>query len=126
MNDENGETNGAIDLSDARKLAKGASTLKRLTSLFGGKSRKSVPRSSARKTTAPRRPKSSQTMDIPGLGKVPASTVKKWAPAIGGLILGRMLTRSSSGGSSRKRAASPRRSRSHVRGEAQGGCEDRE
>jgi len=109
MNDENGETNGAIDLSDVRKLAKGASTLKRLTSLFGGKSRKSVPRSSARKTTAPRRSKSSQTVDVPGLGKVPASTVKKWAPTIGGLILGRMLTRSSSGGSSRKRASSSRR-----------------
>ena len=103
MNDEPGESNGAIDLSDVRKLAKGASTLKKLTSLFGGKSRKSVPRSSARKTTSPRRAKSAKTMDIPSLGKVPASTVKKWAPTIGGLILGRMLTRSpSDGGSKRK------------------------
>lgn len=103
MNDESGETNGAIDLSDARKLAKGASTLKKLTSLFGGKPRKSVPRSSARKTTSTRRAKSAKTMDIPGLGKVPASTVKKWAPTIGGLVLGRMLTRSSSGGSSKRK-----------------------
>ena len=112
MNDESNETNetnGAVDLADVRKLAKGASTLKRLTSLFGGKSRKSVPRSSAKRTTSPRRAKTAQTMEIPGLGKVPASTVKKWAPTIGGLILGRMLTRSSSGGSSRKRSASPRR-----------------
>ena len=50
-----------------------------------------------------------KTIDIPGLGKVPSSTVKKWAPTIGGLVLGRMLTRSSSGGSSRKRAAPSRR-----------------
>ena len=119
MNDENGEnngTNGAIDLDDVRKLArgastlgKGASTLKRLTSLFGGKSRRSVPRSAAKKTTSARRAKTTQTMDIPGLGKVPASTVKKWAPTIGGLILGRMLTRSSSGGSARKSAPSSHR-----------------
>ena len=50
-----------------------------------------------------------KTIDIPGLGKVPASTVKKWAPTIGGLVLGRMLTRSFSGGPSRKRAAPSRR-----------------
>ena len=48
-----------------------------------------------------------KTVDIPGLGKVPASTVKKWAPTIGGLVLGRLLTRSSGG--SRRRAASSRR-----------------
>ena len=115
MNDEPGETSGAIDLSDVRKLAKGASTLKRLTSLFGGKSRKSVPRSSARKTTSPRRAKSAKTMEIPGLGKVPASTVKKWAPTIGGLILGRMLTRSASGGGSKRKG---RRSSAPAQGDA--------
>ena len=44
------ETNGAIDLKDVRKLARGASTLKKLTSLFGGKTaRRSVPRSAAKK-----------------------------------------------------------------------------
>ena len=97
------ETNGAIDLKDVRKLARGASTLKKLTSLFGGKTaRRSVPRSAAKKA---RKTRAAKTVDVPGLGKVPASTVKKWAPTIGGLILGRMLTRSSSGGGSRRRRA---------------------
>ena len=97
------ETNGAIDLEDVRKLARGASTLKKLTSLFGGKTaRRSVPRSAAKKA---RKTRAAKTVDVPGLGKVPASTVKKWAPTIGGLILGRMLTRSSSGGGSRRRRA---------------------
>ena len=100
------ETNGAIDLKDVRKLARGASTLKKLTSLFGGKAaRRSVPRSAAKKARATRPAKSAETVEVPGLGKVPASTVKKWAPTIGGLILGRMLTRSSSGGGSRRRRA---------------------
>ena len=46
----NDETNGAIDLKDVRKLARGASTLKKLTSLFDGKTaRRSVPRSAAKK-----------------------------------------------------------------------------
>ena len=104
------ETNGAIDLKDVRKLARGASTLKKLTSLFGGKTaRRSVPRSAAKKA---RKTRAAKTVEVPGLGKVPASTVKKWAPTIGGLILGRMLiilgrmlTRSSSGGGSRRRRA---------------------
>lgn len=99
------ETNGAIDLKDVRKLARGASTLKKLTSLFGGKTaRRSVPRSAAKKA---RKTRAAKTVEVPGLGKVPASTVKKWAPTIGGLILGRMLTRSSSGGGSRRRRARP-------------------
>ena len=99
----NDETNGAIDLKDVRKLARGASTLKKLTSLFGGKTaRRSVPRSAAKKA---RKTRAAKTVEVPGLGKVPASTVKKWAPTIGGLILGRMLTRSSSGGGSRRRRA---------------------
>lgn len=98
------ETNGAIDLKDVRRLARGASTLKKLTSLFGGKTaRRSVPRSAAKKAQKTR---AAKTVDVPGLGKVPASTVKKWAPTIGGLLLGRMLTRSSSGGPSRRRRAS--------------------
>lgn len=99
------ETNGAIDLKDVRKLARGASTLKKLTSLFGGKTaRRSVPRSAAKKA---RKTRAAKTVEVPGLGKVPASTVKKWAPTIGGLILGRMLTRPSSGGGSRRRRARP-------------------
>lgn len=101
------ETNGAIDLKDVRKLARGASTLKKLTSLFGGKTaRRSVPRSAAKKARKTRSARSAKTVEVPGLGKVPASTVKKWAPTIGGLILGRMLTRPSSGGPSRRRRAS--------------------
>lgn len=103
------ETNGAIDLKDVRRLARGASTLKKLTSLFGGSgagSRRSVPRSAAKRARTTRAARSAKTVEIPGLGKVPASTVKKWAPTIGGLLLGRMLTRSSSGGPSRRRRAS--------------------
>ena len=101
------ETNGAIDLKDVRRLARGTSTLKKLTSLFGGGgagSRRSVPRSAAKKA---RKTRAAKTVEVPGLGKVPASTVKKWAPTIGGLILGRMLTRPSSGGGSRRRRARP-------------------
>ena len=102
------ETNGAIDLKDVRKLARGASTLKKLTSLFGGKTaRRSVPRSAAKKARKTRPARSAKTVEVPGLGKVPASTVKKWAPTIGGLILGRMLTRPSSGGGARRRRARP-------------------
>lgn len=107
MDDEN---NGAIDLKDVRRLARGASTLRKLTSLIGGSgtgSRRSVPRSAAKKARTTRAPRSAKTVEIPGLGRVPASTVKKWAPTIGGLVLGRMLTRSSSsGGSSRRRRSS--------------------
>ena len=99
-----GESNGAIDLKDVRKLARGASTLKKLTSLFGGKTaRRSVPRTSAKKARTTRPAESAKTVEVPGLGKVPASTVKKWVPAIGGLVLGRMLTRSSSGGGSKRK-----------------------
>ncbi|MBQ6103578.1 MAG: DUF3465 domain-containing protein [Kiritimatiellae bacterium] len=62
----NDETNGAIDLKDVRKLARGASTLKKLTTLFGRKTaRKSVPRAAAKKARTTRSAKSAKTVEVP-------------------------------------------------------------
>jgi len=110
MNEGSDDKNGAIDASDLKRLARGASTLKSLASMLGGgkgaSARRSAPRTAARKARTGRRAGGAGQVELPGLGKVPASTVKKWLPTIGGLVLGRMLTRpSSGGGSSRRRRA---------------------
>ena len=54
----NDETNGSIDMKDVRKLARGASTLRRLGSLLGGRRRRSVRRSAPRRS---RRSRSART-----------------------------------------------------------------
>lgn len=68
----------------------------------------SATKAPARKRTAKRKAAPASSVEIPGLGNIPASTVKKWAPTIGGLLLGRALTRSSAkGGARKRRAAAP-------------------